>query len=47
VAATLDQDLAVSSVRAPDAFLVTAVQLPGFVALAIECFDDFFWLTVP
>jgi len=47
VAAALDQDLAVASVRATDVFLVTAAQLASFGALAIEGFDDFVRLTVP
>ncbi len=47
MAAALDQDLAVASVRASDVFLVTAVQLLGLRARAVERFDDLFRLTVP
>ena len=47
MAAALDQDLAVASVRVSDVFLVTAVQLASLRLLAIEGFDDFIRLTVP
>jgi hypothetical protein len=46
MAAALDQDLAVASVRVSDGFLVTAVQLASLCALAIEGSDDVIRLTV-
>ena len=40
MASAFDEDLAVPGVRAPDAFLVAAVQLMDLRAFTVEGFDD-------